>query len=95
MIRICDLKVFVAAAEEENFSRAAERMNLSQPAVSQTIRAFEQALGTELFQRHGRSVRLSSAGEVLLPLAREALSSILLIEDTMSGIQGEVLGEFR
>jgi len=93
VIRACDLKVFIAAAEEENFTRTAERLNLSQPAVSQTIRTFEQALGTELFQRHGRSVRLSAAGEVLLPLAREAMDSLLRIEDTMSGIQGEVLGE--
>jgi DNA-binding transcriptional LysR family regulator len=87
------LRIFVAAAEEENFSRAAEKLHLSQPAVSQAIRTFEQALGTELFLRHGRSVRLSAAGEVLLPMAREALDSILRIEDTMTGIQGEVLGE--
>ena len=93
MIRVCDLRIFVAAAEEENFSRAAEKLHLSQPAVSQAIRTFEQALGTELFLRHGRSVRLSAAGEVLLPMAREALVSILRIEDTMTGIQGKVLGE--
>ena len=71
MINIPELKVFVMAAEELNFSHAAQRLHLSQSAVSQNIQSIERTYGVELFVRHGRSVQLSEAGQALLPMARE------------------------
>jgi len=65
------LRYFLAVAEELNFSRAAERLHVAQPALSAQIRAFETLVGCELFQRTTRKVELTPAGEQLLPDARE------------------------
>lgn len=68
------IRYFVAVAEEKSFRKAAERLHLSQPPLSMQIRQFEAELGTPLFERTSRSVRLSAAGENLLPLARNILT---------------------
>ena len=73
------LKYFVAVAEELNFSRAAGRMYLSQPALSQQIRKLEQELGVALFYRSKKHVALTEAGQVLLEGARRVL---VLVEQT-------------
>jgi DNA-binding transcriptional LysR family regulator len=93
MINLAELRVFVAAAEENNFSRAAERLDLSQSAVSQNIQSLERAYGVELFVRRGRSVELSEAGQTILPMAREVLNSARLLDDTMRNINSQVGGE--
>lgn len=63
---LAHLRCFVAVAEERHFGRAAARLHLTQPALSRTIARLERSLGAQLFERTSRSVRLSSAGEVLL-----------------------------
>jgi DNA-binding transcriptional LysR family regulator len=73
------LRYFVAVAEELNFSRAAGRMYLSQPALSQQIRKLEQELGVALFHRTKNHVALTEAGKVLLEGARRVL---ILVEQT-------------
>ena len=73
MINLHELNVFVEAALAQNFSVAARRLYLSQPAVSLHIGNLEKQLGLELFHRNGRTIRLSDAGRVLLPMAQEAL----------------------
>jgi DNA-binding transcriptional LysR family regulator len=93
MINIPELRVFVIAAEELNFSRAAQRLHLSQSAVSQNIQSIEKAYGVELFVRHGRSVQLSEVGQTILPMAREVLNSAHLLEDTLTNNNGEVSGD--
>ena len=60
------LRYFVAAAEEEHFSRAAERLCVSRSAVSQIISDLEEELGTQLFERKTRGVKLTTAGAVYL-----------------------------
>jgi DNA-binding transcriptional LysR family regulator len=70
-----DLRYFVAVAEELHFTRAAERLFVSQPALSKQIRMLERQLGAPLFDRDRRSVRLTAVGQALLPHAREALAA--------------------
>jgi DNA-binding transcriptional LysR family regulator len=69
------LPSFTAVADELHFARAAERLGVAQPALSQQIRRLEAQLGTELFVRDNRAVALTAAGEALLPEARSALDA--------------------
>jgi DNA-binding transcriptional LysR family regulator len=69
------LRCFVAVADHEQVSAAAQAMHLAQPAISQTIRQLERELGAPLFERHPRGLRLTEAGEALLPYARAALDN--------------------
>ncbi len=93
MSNVAELKVFVAAAEELNFSRAAHRLHLSQSAVSQNIQLLEKTYGVELFVRHGRTVELSETGQLILPMARGVLNSMRMLEDTLANTHGEIGGE--
>ena len=68
------LRLFVTVADELHFSRAAERLGMAQPPLSQAIRRLENNLGTELFDRSQRAVRLSAAGAALLEEAHELLA---------------------
>ena len=67
------LEHFIAVVEERSFSRAAERVFRTQPAVSQSIKKLEQEVGTPLLARDVREVRLTDAGKVLLNYARRML----------------------
>jgi len=78
------LKYFVAVAEELNFGRAAGRVYLSQPALSQQIRKLEEDLGVTLFYRTKRQVELTEAGQALLEGARQAL---VQIEQTVRAVR--------
>ena len=70
-----DLRYFLAVAEELHFTRAAERLYVSQPALSKQIRLLERNLGAALFVRDRREVRLTRVGEALLPHARRVLAA--------------------
>jgi DNA-binding transcriptional LysR family regulator len=72
-VHLRDLRYFVAVAEELHFTRAAERLHVSQPALSRQIRLLERHLRCDLFVREPRVIRLTAAGEVLLAHARDVL----------------------
>ncbi|MCC3772442.1 LysR family transcriptional regulator [Streptomyces sp. UNOC14_S4] len=88
------LAYFVAVAEERNFTRAAERAHVAQPGVSAQIRKLERELGQELLDRSGRSVRLTEAGEAVLPYARAALAAAegarLAVDELTGLLRGRV-----
>ncbi|MBC3844274.1 LysR family transcriptional regulator [Streptacidiphilus sp. 4-A2] len=81
------LRYFVTVADTLHFGRAAELLHIVQPAVSQQIRRLERELGTELFDRSPRHVRLTGAGELFLPAAR----SVLAAEEHARSVIGELL----
>lgn len=93
MVEVHELQVFLAAAEHENFSAAARKLHLSQPAISFQIQALEQRLNVQLFQRTGRRIALTEAGRDLLPMAREMVNLSNRIEETMCAQQGIVKGQ--
>lgn len=95
MLDVYELKVFLVAAETENFSEAARQLNLTQPAVSMQIRALERKLDVTLFHRAGRSLALSERGKALLPLARDMINRAIRIEEEIESLKGEVVGHLK
>ncbi len=83
------LEYFVAVAGEQNFTRAAAKLHVTQPGVSAQIRQLERELGQELLDRSGRVTQLTEAGEIVLPFARAALDAVAgarLAVDELSGL---------
>lgn len=80
------LRYFLAVVEEGGVTRAAARLHIAQPSLSQALRAFEAELGVELFHRAGRTLRLSSAGQELIGPARQALRAIEEARNAVSGV---------
>lgn len=89
------LRYFVAIAEEGSFTRASERLWVSQPGLSAQIRRLERELGTQLFDRHTRGVTLTAAGTVFLNRARIALSAADAAGATVHDLQTGVVGSVR
>jgi DNA-binding transcriptional LysR family regulator len=84
------LRYFLAVAEELNFSRAAERLHIAQPALSAQIRSLEQQLGCELFRRTTRKVELTEHGAMLLEDAREIVARV---DEAVAKLQAAARGE--
>jgi len=91
------LLALVAVAEAETFSRAAERLGYTQPAVSQQIGALERIVGTPVFERLGgrRPVRLTAAGEILLAHARAVLARVSSAAADLRALASGEQGELR
>lgn len=88
------LAYLVAVAEEGGFTRAAEKLHVAQPGISAQIRQLERELGQPLFDRAGRTVRLTAAGAAVLPHARAALAAVtgarLAVEELTGLLRGHV-----
>ncbi|NUR02800.1 MAG: LysR family transcriptional regulator [Streptomyces sp.] len=86
------LQYFLAVAEEESFTRAAARCHVAQPAVSQQIRSLERELGEALFERDSRTVRLTAAGEALVPHARTVTGAVAAAKAEFAARSGLLTG---
>ncbi len=89
------LRYFCAVAKAANFTRAAERLGISQPSLSQQIGRLEKKIGAPLFVRLGRTVRLTPYGEALLPRALGILKEISETESSLSNLQDGTRGVLR
>jgi DNA-binding transcriptional LysR family regulator len=91
-MEIRQLEYLVAVAEEASFTRAAARVHVAQPGISAQIRRLESELGLELFDRSGRTVRLTQAGSSVLPYARAALAAVASARVAIDDLHGLVRG---
>lgn len=86
------LQAFVQVAEKGSFSRAADELHLTQPAVSKRIASLEDQLNQRLFDRIGRSITLTQAGMALLPRARRLLVDLEDTRRMLTNLSGEIQG---
>jgi len=89
------LNYFVAIAEEQSFTRAAERLWVAQPGLSTQIRRLESELGVRLFERRPRGVDLTDAGELFLERARKAVAAAALARSTGDDLRAGRVGTIR
>jgi LysR family transcriptional regulator, cyn operon transcriptional activator len=91
-IEIRHLRYFLVLADMGTFTRAAEYLNISQPGLSTQIRQLERELGTPLFDRVGRRIKITEAGELLLNYARKILLDLVEAKQAISELEGLVRG---
>lgn len=91
-MEISTLQAFVSVAANGSFSLAAEQLYLTQPAVSKRIASLEDQLGVALFDRIGRKVCLTEAGQALLPRARELINDVADLKRLATNLTGEIKG---
>jgi DNA-binding transcriptional LysR family regulator len=94
-MNLSHLAIFHAIAETGNVTRAADRLMISQPAVSKQLKELERAMGTPLFDRLPRGVRLTEAGTLLAGYARRLFTLAQEAEDAMGELQGLRRGRLR
>ena len=87
-----NLRAFLAVAESQSFSAAAELLHLTQPAVSKRIAALEETLGSALFDRVGRKTLLTEAGRALLPVATRVTRELNRVQDSIARLGTDIGG---
>lgn len=86
------LQVFIEVAEKKNFSRAAEELHMTQPAVSQYIRSFEETIGVRLLERTNKYVRLNQAGEIVYHHAKEIVGLYAKMQNLVDDLTTKASG---
>jgi DNA-binding transcriptional LysR family regulator len=94
-MELYQLRSFATVAELGHLTRAAERLHVSQPALSAQIRALEEALGVTLFDRGSAGMALTAAGRQILPAAREVVAKAAALRGLAQSIGGDVAGRVR
>lgn len=89
------LRAFVSVAREGSVSRAAERLHLTQPAVSLKLKQFQEKLGLTLFRRHPRGLALTEDGSVLLIAAEKALAGVAAFEQSARALHNTLRGRLK
>jgi DNA-binding transcriptional LysR family regulator len=89
------LEAFVQVAAHHSFSRAAEILQLTQPSITARIQALERELGEKMFERGGRSVRLTDAGTILLPYAERMLQMLREAKEGVEEVRSVQAGSLR
>ncbi len=89
------LKAFLVVAELRSFSLAAQQLHLTQPAISKRVAGLETLLGYQLFDRIGRTIQLTEAGQVLLPRAQNILAEMEETRRAIADLSGEIIGNLR
>lgn len=90
-----NLRAFLLVAETGSFSLAAQKLHLTQPAVSKRVAQLEEQLNAPLFDRIGRTISMTEAGEALLPHARAVQLELRAAEQSVRDLAGEVGGRLR
>src|SRR3712207_1056163 len=89
------LRLFAAVAEHEHYSRAAEALSISQPALTVHVRDLERHFGVALFERSGRNVRLTEAGRLVQGFARQILALAVELDEAVDDLRGLRAGQLR
>ena len=89
------VEAFVQVAQLRSFSRAAEALQLTQPSITARIQALERELGEELFERRGRGVRMTDAGNAFLPFVERILQTLREGRDAVDEVRNVQLGSLR
>src|SRR4051812_31230310 len=91
-MQVGQLRAFLAVAEQRHFTRAARDLGMAQPSVSAHVRRLEAELGNELFDRRKGDLRLTVAGEALLPFARRIVADVDAASAELSQVGGLARG---
>jgi len=93
MVELDRLRVFQAVAETHSFTRAADRLHLTQPGISKHIKQMEEYFGVPLFDRLGRKIALTQAGEILLETTQEVMALVVAAEHRIEDLSGMRAGK--
>lgn len=89
------LRIFILSAEYQSYARAAEILDLSQPAISMQIKKLSNMAGINLFDKSGREIKLSPAGRAFLPYARQAIETLKGASDELGALKQARLGKIK
>ena len=89
------IEIFLSAAENFSISEAAKQLHLSQPALSHQIKLLEEELNVKLFTRSNTGLKLTDAGQLLMPWARRIIHDTNDMKNMMSSLQNVLVGDLR